>query len=146
MRVCKSVDDMLAAYHEIGEKRRGLPYEINGVVYKVNELALQHRLGFVSRTPRWGLAHKYAPEQATTILEAIEIQVGRTGELTPVARLKPVPVGGVIGRTPRCTTKITSNASATTAKNCAKVGATCVLATRSFCSAPATSSPRSLTS
>jgi DNA ligase (NAD+) len=95
MRICKSVDDMLAAYHEIGKKRRGLPYEIDGVVYKVNELALQHRLGFVSRTPRWALAHKYAPEQATTILEAIDIQVGRTGALTPVARLKGVVVGGV---------------------------------------------------
>jgi DNA ligase (NAD+) len=95
MRVCKTVEEMLEAYREIGAARRDLPYEIDGVVYKVNELALQQRLGFVSRTPRWGLAHKYAPEQATTILEAIDIQVGRTGALTPVARLKPVLVGGV---------------------------------------------------
>jgi DNA ligase (NAD+) len=94
-RVCLTVEQMLAAYHEIGAKRRGLPYEIDGVVYKVDDLALQQRLGFVSRSPRWAIAHKYAPEQAQTVLEKIEIQVGRTGALTPVARLQPVIVGGV---------------------------------------------------
>ncbi|MES1204228.1 MAG: NAD-dependent DNA ligase LigA, partial [Pseudomonadota bacterium] len=95
LRVCKNTDELLAAYAEIGAKRRGLAYEIDGVVYKADDLALQQRLGFVSRSPRWAIAHKYAPEQAQTMLEAIDIQVGRTGALTPVARLKPVPVGGV---------------------------------------------------
>jgi DNA ligase (NAD+) len=95
MRVCETVEQMLAVYRETGAKRRGLPYEIDGVVYKVDDLALQQRLGFVSRSPRWAIAHKYAPEQAQTVLEKIEIQVGRTGALTPVARLKPVIVGGV---------------------------------------------------
>jgi DNA ligase (NAD+) len=95
LRVCRSVEDLLEAYHEIGAARRGLPYEIDGVVYKVDSLALQQRLGFVSRSPRWAIAHKYAPEQAQTVLEAIDIQVGRTGALTPVARLKPVQVAGV---------------------------------------------------
>jgi DNA ligase (NAD+) len=95
MRVCETVEEMLAVYREIGANRRNLPYEIDGVVYKVHALALQQRLGFVSRSPRWAIAHKYAPEQAQTVLEKIEIQVGRTGALTPVARLQPVIVGGV---------------------------------------------------
>jgi DNA ligase (NAD+) len=95
MRVCQSTEELLAAYAEIGAARKGLPYEIDGVVYKVDSLALQSRLGIVSRTPRWAVAHKFAPEQAETVLEAIDIQVGRTGALTPVARLKPVMVGGV---------------------------------------------------
>jgi DNA ligase (NAD+) len=94
-RICENAEDLIAAYREIGAARRGLPYEIDGVVYKVDDLALQQRLGFVSRSPRWATAHKYAPEQAQTLLEKIEIQVGRTGSLTPVARLKPVMVGGV---------------------------------------------------
>jgi DNA ligase (NAD+) len=94
-RVAKGVEGVLAYYAEIGKKRDQLPYAIDGVVYKVNRLDWQERLGFVSRAPRFALAHKYpAEEQATEILR-IEIQVGRTGVLTPVARLKPVEVGGV---------------------------------------------------
>jgi DNA ligase (NAD+) len=86
---------MLAAYKSLLERRRSLPHEIDGVVYKVDELALQTRLGVVSRHPRWAIAHKFPPEQAETVLEAIVIQVGRTGALTPAAKLKPVNVGGV---------------------------------------------------
>lgn len=95
LRVVDRLEGLLAAYEEIGAGRRDLPYEIDGVVYKIDALDLQKRLGFVSRSPRWALAHKYAPEQAQTRLEGIEIQVGRTGALTPVAKLVPVFVGGV---------------------------------------------------
>ncbi len=86
----------LAAFHQkIAELRASLLFDIDGVVYKVNDLALQSRLGFRSREPRWAVAHKYPPQEALTVVEAIDIQVGRTGALTPVARLKPVFVGGV---------------------------------------------------
>src|SRR3984957_20179095 len=95
-KLCRSATEMLAQYHSIEEKRATLGYDIDGVVYKVNDLALQQRLGFVSRSPRWAVAHKFAAEQAMTIVEAITINVGRTGAMTPLAKLKPVTVGGVV--------------------------------------------------
>jgi DNA ligase (NAD+) len=96
IRQAETVEGILAFYREIEEIRASLPYDIDGVVYKVDSLDLQQRLGFVSRSPRWAIAHKFSAEQAETVVETIEIQVGRTGKLTPVAKLKPVTVGGVV--------------------------------------------------
>ena len=94
--LCGSVAEMLAVYRGLEADRARLGYDIDGVVYKVDDLGLQQRLGFVSRAPRWATAHKFPAQQAQTVLRGIDIQVGRTGALTPVARLDPVTVGGVV--------------------------------------------------
>ena len=95
-KICHSIEELLAFHREIEQRRAKLDYDIDGVVYKVDRLDWQERLGFVSRSPRWAIAHKFPAERAITVLKDIEIQVGRTGALTPVGKLEPVGVGGVI--------------------------------------------------
>lgn len=95
MRIALGVEECLTAYNDLLARRDSLPYEIDGIVFKVNRLDLQQRLGFVSRAPRWAIAHKFPAQEELTVVEDVEFQVGRTGAVTPVARLKPVFVGGV---------------------------------------------------
>lgn len=95
-RLCHNVDEIVQSFESLAQTRADLPYDIDGIVYKVNSLALQNRLGFLTRTPRWAIAHKFEAEKAITKLLGIRVQVGRTGALTPVADLEPINVGGVM--------------------------------------------------
>ncbi|MFT5704053.1 MAG: DNA ligase (NAD+) [Rickettsiales bacterium] len=95
-RICSNLDDLMNFYQNISDTRYSLQYDLDGMVYKVDQFSLQNRLGFISRSPRWAIAHKFPAEKSKTVLEKISIQVGRTGALTPVAELTPVNVGGVL--------------------------------------------------
>src|SRR5690606_26891059 len=94
--IASGVDGLLAYYQQIGAKRDQLAFDIDGVVYKLDDYAGQREMGFVARAPRWALAHKFPAEEQTTVVRAIEINIGRTGAATPIARLEPVQVGGVV--------------------------------------------------
>lgn len=96
VKLCKSIDEVVNVYDQINDIRYSLQYDLDGMVYKVNDFALQNRLGFISRSPRWAIAHKFPAQKSKTVIEKITIQVGRTGALTPVANLTPVNIGGVL--------------------------------------------------
>ena len=96
LKVAKNIDDLLKNYNSINDKRSEIPYDIDGLVYKINNLLYQNRLGTVGKTPRWAVAHKFASETAKTTIKKIDIQIGRTGSVTPVARLEPINIGGVL--------------------------------------------------